>query len=452
MSLTELLAQIDKNQAFIQSQEKLDKEILKKINYKFRLDWNYYSNRMEGGTLTREETRSVMIGNISVEGKPIKDVMEMNGHDKVVLDILKIGKGEQRLSEKKIQEIHKAIMHEEEPEKAKLIGKWKVSAIEIINYKSEKISFTPPAEVSEVMHALLDKTNAELDAFLQDNNNKQHPLFIASDFHLGYVSIHPFYDGNGRTARIFSNLILIACGFPVIIIKDEHKDRYYKTLEDIQAYGGNPELFYEFIAERVIDSQNLIISAIKGEEIEEADDLDKRIKLLKKRSTSDKKITERKSTEVIYKVLVNIAFPLFKELEAKFSELNELFFEHYCNAGFFDNSGIYFQVKNRDHSWDQIKEQWLQLQFLSQPGNMRAFQFHYSLNGYLLKTEAPSFHTGVNFEFDDYNYLIISSSESKNNGLKKAYGETISQTEKKEIFKKTVGSIVEQIERLQQDS
>ena len=54
---------------------------LNKLNYKFRLEWNYNSNSMEGNTLTKPETRSIIIGNLDVYRKPIKDVFEINGHD-----------------------------------------------------------------------------------------------------------------------------------------------------------------------------------------------------------------------------------------------------------------------------------------------------------------------------------------------------------------------------------
>ena len=74
---------------------------------------------MEGNTLTIEETRSVMVGNLDVHQKPIKDVLEMKGHDEVISDILKIGKGELRLSERRIKEIHSGIMHEVDPERKK---------------------------------------------------------------------------------------------------------------------------------------------------------------------------------------------------------------------------------------------------------------------------------------------------------------------------------------------
>ena len=127
MSFEQRLVQVDELQQEINGHGKLPDAVLKKINYKFRLEWNYTSNSMEGNTLTKDETRSVMIGNITVEGKPIKDILEMKGHDEVINAIIKIGKGELNLSEKRIKEIHIGIMHEEDPEKKKAIGQWKTS-------------------------------------------------------------------------------------------------------------------------------------------------------------------------------------------------------------------------------------------------------------------------------------------------------------------------------------
>lgn len=282
MELQSRLDQIESNKQQIEAAGKFSVDILNKIQYKFRLDWNYYSNKMEGGTLTRQETRSVMVGNVTVGGKPIKDVMEMKGHDNIVSDILKIGKGELRLSEKRIKDIHRAIMHEDDPEHAKLIGKWKEAPNEVINYKGEKLPFTIPEEVPDKIHHLLNTTNTRLDNFFTGGKDRLHPLLIAADFHLEYVTIHPFYDGNGRTTRILSNLILISCGYPPIIIKENEKESYYQYLADIQAYGGGKDLFYNFMASKLADSQQLILDAIQGKDIEETDDIKKEIELLKK--------------------------------------------------------------------------------------------------------------------------------------------------------------------------
>lgn len=299
MELQKKLAHIEKLKAAIEGFGNFDPQVQKKINYKLRLDWNYYSNRMEGGTLTRGETRSVMVGNIDVKGKPLRDVMEMNQHDKVVLNVLKIGKGEQQLSEKRVRELHKAILTEDDPDKQHMVGEWKPYPNEIINYKGEKFSFAQPEEVPDRIHRLLDNTKAELEKYFKGKSEK-HALEIAATFHLEFLTIHPFYDGNGRLARILTNLILISCGYPPFIIKE--KKAYYQYLADIQCYGGKEDLLYSFLADRLIDSQQMVLDALEGRNIEEEDDLDKRLALL------DQKIQGLGEEHNIEKVLKNSVF------------------------------------------------------------------------------------------------------------------------------------------------
>ncbi len=282
MSYTDKRKQADLLQQKINAHGELSADVKKKINYKFRLDWNYYSNSMEGNTLTMDETRSVMVGNLTVGGKPIKDVLEMKGHDEVVMEILKIGQGELRLSEHRIKEIHRGIMHEEDESKRPKIGIWKTEPNYIYNYKNERFDFVQPSEVPERMHNLLDKTNAAIDAIRANKKDAPHPLDVALQFHLEYVVIHPFYDGNGRTARILTNLLLISFGYPPFWVKTNERSIYNQYIGDIQGYGGNPDLFYEFATTMILRSQQLVIDAIEGKDIEEPDDLDKKLALLEK--------------------------------------------------------------------------------------------------------------------------------------------------------------------------
>lgn len=282
MSYTDKRKRADLLQQKISAHGELSADVKKKINYKFRLDWNYYSNSMEGNTLTMDETRSVMVGNLTVGGKPIKDVLEMKGHDEVIMEILKIGKGEMRLSEQRIKEIHRGIMHEEDESKRPKIGVWKTEPNYIYNYKNERFDFVQPAEVPERMHELLNKTNAAIDAISANKKDAPYPLDVALQFHLEYVVIHPFYDGNGRTARILTNLLLISFGYPPFWVKTNERSIYNQYIGDIQGYGGNPDLFYEFATTMILRSQQLVLDAIEGKDIEEPDDLDKKLALLEK--------------------------------------------------------------------------------------------------------------------------------------------------------------------------
>ena len=275
MNYTDIKNKIDAIREQISVKGKLTKEQLHKINNKFRLEWNFNSNSMEGNTLTIEETRSVMVGNLDVHQKPIKDVLEMKGHDAVILEILKIGMGELRLSERRIKDIHRGIMHEEDPEEKKKIGEWKTKNNEIINNKGEKFTFTDWQLVPDKMHDLLNRVNASIDAIQSKQKVAPHPIDVALAFHLEYLEIHPFYDGNGRTARILTNLILISLGYTPFWISRSERDVYYNYISDIQGYGGKKEAFYQYVSGLIARSEQLVVDVIQGIEIEDEDDFEK---------------------------------------------------------------------------------------------------------------------------------------------------------------------------------
>jgi Fic family protein len=323
--LENILNRIDQLQQEIEKSGNLTPELAKRINYKFRLDWNYYSNIMEGNTLTKLETKQVMMDNVTINGKPFKDVAEMRGHDKEVLDIFKIGKGEVRISESRIKEMHKTIMHEDDPENKKLIGKWKTDDNYVLNYKNERIDFLPHAEVPDEIHKLLNETNAEIDAFYHKKKQSKHPALIAFDFHLRYLSIHPFYDGNGRTGRLLLNLLLISFGYPPIILSSKSRDSYNKTLTEIQGYGANPEDLYVMLGELLTQSQQLTIDAIAGKNIEDEDDIDKEITLWKAKLDADENEVIERSEEVVKRIYSQSIRQIFTQFISKMKQFDELF-------------------------------------------------------------------------------------------------------------------------------
>lgn len=401
MALQEKLKEIDRLQKEIEGYGPFPADIKRKIDYKLRLDWNYYSNSIEGGTLTREETRSVMIGSLEIHGKPLKDVMEMHGHDEVVLEILKLGKGDVRLSEKRIKDIHNAIMHEDDPEKRSEIGKWKSKENEIINYKDEKFGFAVPAEVAEKVHKLLDKTNAEIDA-LERGNNKIHPMLLASQFHLEFLTIHPFYDGNGRTARILTNLLLISFGYPPFVIKIDEKQRYSQLLADVQAYGGSPDLLYEFLADKLIRSQMLVLNALEGKDIEELEDVDKEIALFKKQLQPEIYLKNKKSNEITTKIFKEFIVPFAFNVWESLKEIRTLFIDESAQLvirGFPLSHEVFLTDADAQKKIDG---------YLSENYSLSNAEVIVILRGFRHNRENPysSLHLEMKFIFNDYQYIL----------------------------------------------
>lgn len=410
MSLTEKIQQIDRWHRHITEQGKLSDELLKKINYKFRLDWNYYSNSMEGNSLTRQETRSVMVGNITVDGKPIKDVLEMKGHDDVISQLLKMGQGELNLSEKRIKEIHKAIMHEDDPEKAKQVGQWKVTANHLINYKGEKFDFVAPAEVAERMHQLMNWLGAEKEKIQRHAKDALHPVLLAFQFHLDYVSIHPFFDGNGRTARIFTNLILIAYGYPPIYIKTDEKTRYYQYLADIQGYGGSPDLYYEFMADLLLRSLGIVRDAVEGRDIEEDSDWEKRLALLKQELSVDDQSLSQKTPGNVSRLINDFVLVVVKLVFEKFSKFDDLFLSKKLELSVNDEDWpvvTFAEIENKLHEFKDVQAVEFSLVFRSINRTKKIPSYFYQLGfAWHFDTDSYTFTTPENAVTGAYWYRI----------------------------------------------
>jgi Fic family protein len=324
MSYHDKLRQIDELQASILEHGAIPIALLNKINYKLRLEWNYTSNSMEGNSLTKRETRTVMVNAIEVHGKPLKDIQEIKNHDNVITTIMKMGKGELNISESRIKEIHKGIMYEEDEKKKQYVGQWKNVDNYMINFDGERYDFAPHIEVPERMHQLVNWTNSEKEKIQRSQKDAIHPVALALKFHLDYLNIHPFYDGNGRTARILSNLILISYGFPPLYVKEDEKKNYYRYLTDIQTYGGEPDLFYEFMAGLILRSLQITFDVIEGKEIEEEEDFLKELQLIKAKH-NDKGVP--KSPIIIYNTFEKVKENLWKKLKETLDFSKELFNE-----------------------------------------------------------------------------------------------------------------------------
>jgi Fic family protein len=453
MSYTNIKAKIDTIKTQIAAIGTLTNDQIKKINYKFRLEWNYNSNSMEGNTLTIEETRSVMIGNLTVNDKPLKDVLEMQGHDKVISEILRIGKGELRLSEARICEIHKAIMFEDDELKKNKIGKWKQEANMIFNHKGEKYDFVSPEEVPEKMHDLLNRTNAAIDAIKGNKKNAPHPIDVALQFHLEYLDIHPFYDGNGRTARILTNLILISLGYNPFWINEKDRKIYYNFISDIQGYGGSKEKFYEYTTGLIARSEQLVLDAIQGKDISEEDDLHKEISMWKKQLIKKDEVFPQ-SNYAVAQIYQRTLKTLFTSFLSKMESFDELFtrkqITNHINSKHLKSE----QLEHFDELFDDIinrsrlsKEELNELELEPIEGihtiELKVYYSGFKNDGLNTFSTYSDLYVG----FNEYSYVINDhgSNNKEDNFVKKLYSELLTEEEIKTIVKTMISKQFETI-------
>ncbi|MCK4407462.1 MAG: Fic family protein [Bacteroidales bacterium] len=324
-------------------QEQLDKlrplssEMEKRIMQKFRLDWNYHSSHIEGNTLTYGETKALILFGQTAQAKPLRDHLEMSGHDEAIKYLEEIVKMERPLTENFIRELHKLILKEPYQVDAKTvdgeavkkwvkIGQYKDTPNHIETKTGEMFYFASPEETPAKMKDLLD--------WYKENVNSvgQHPILFATEFHYRFVRIHPFDDGNGRLSRLLMNFILMQKGYPPAIIRTEEKNEYYNALQ--QADAGQLDYFFDYICKQVIKSLELMQKGAKGEDIEDDDDLDKKLALLKKEveaEDKEKEIKKHLSIGAIKNAYGLWGDNLFNELTKTTNKFNEFYYKskHY---------------------------------------------------------------------------------------------------------------------------
>lgn len=322
----EEIKSVDQQKKSIDAYRPFSKELENKIFQKLKLDWNYNSNAIEGNQLSYGETVAFLNFGLTAKGKPFKDHLDIKGHNEAIGFMLQLIKENRPLSESDIKDLHKIILIEPyfsktvspqgiEFEKEIKIGQYKTSPNHVKTVSGDIHYYTNPEDVAFEMNNLLEwYRNAE--------EERLHPVVMSAIFHHKFTAIHPFDDGNGRLARILSNFILLKHKYPVIVIKNRDKVQYYAALNI--ADNGIYEDLIKLFAENVRNSFGIIQKAINGENINEADDLDKEIELFVKESqinTAPILDFEKNKKEIIEYYIVNYLMYLLPKL----NKIGELF-------------------------------------------------------------------------------------------------------------------------------
>jgi Fic family protein len=294
MALADILQSIDALKEVAGALRPVAPDRLQALNQKLRLDWNYNSNAIEGNTLTLSETRMLLLHDYHMGNKLGRHYEEIKLHDHVLLTLEELVRQNEPMTEVLIRSLHHELMGDEYFVKANdslgnvinvkgKPGEYKVKANgvnRIVNGKEIFVPFKTPDEVRAEMPELIRWYRAE------EEKAGLHPVMLAAIFHFRFVTLHPFDDGNGRMSRILMNMILMRSGYVPAIIRMAERPQYLSTLAQAQD-GGTIEPFIELVANDTKRSLELLIKAAKGESIEEPDDLDKEIELLKQKIKND---------------------------------------------------------------------------------------------------------------------------------------------------------------------
>lgn len=215
----------------------------------FRVELTYTSNAIEGNTLGRRETALVVEKGLAIGGKSLLEHMEAVNHARALDWVKEQAKGRPHpLTEKDILHIHYLIMKGIDDLNA---GRYRVTPTRI---SGSAVVLPNPRKVPDLMDGLVKWLKLATGL---------HPVELAAEAHYRLVTIHPFTDGNGRTARLLINMVLLMSGYPAAIIRKRDRLAYIDSLEKAQL-GGSKDAYMKIVARAVDRSLDIYLKAAEG--------------------------------------------------------------------------------------------------------------------------------------------------------------------------------------------
>jgi fido (protein-threonine AMPylation protein)/DNA-binding XRE family transcriptional regulator len=205
-----------------------------KFSEAYEVEYTYHSNRIEGNTLTLQETELVINHGITVSGKSMREHLEAINHYEAIALIQEFISDKKPLTERFLLDIHALVLRGIDKENA---GR----------YRDVQVRIGGSTHIPPNALVVPQKMEALFEWYYK--NRQMHPVLLSAEMHERLVSIHPFIDGNGRTSRLLMNLILLQHGYVIANLQGdkEHRFRYYDCLENARA--DDKESFLMLIAE-----------------------------------------------------------------------------------------------------------------------------------------------------------------------------------------------------------
>jgi Fic family protein len=187
-----LLTQIDALKARLDRIRPLTADLVDNLREVYNIRLTYHSNAIEGNTLTQSETQIVIEKGITIGGKPLKDHLEAINHVEAIDFIRDLAMDERAITEWDIRQIHGLVCK----------GERGAGAYRTVNVMAAGSNYRYPDAimVPELMQGFGEWLYS---------NPALHPVEIATEIHYRLVTIHPFQDGNGRTARLKLKIALL---------------------------------------------------------------------------------------------------------------------------------------------------------------------------------------------------------------------------------------------------
>ena len=233
--MDDVLASIAAKKARLDGLRPLSAEGIAKLEHYYDIELTYTSNAIEGNTLSAVETTLVIEQGVTIGGKPLKDHLEALDHYDAIRYVRELAATGAPVTESDVRNLHRLTMQRSSPD---IAGRY-ADLARYVRTEKGRHSFPSPFEVPALMHDFGEWLGGAPDS-----------LETAFTAHARLVEIHPFNDGNGRTARLLMNMILIRAGYPPVAIRPEDRVDYIRALQTAQA-GMGSESFMALLYGRV---------------------------------------------------------------------------------------------------------------------------------------------------------------------------------------------------------
>ncbi len=220
-NLQSLLTDIDQQKKSLDACRPFPASVLEKLQEALDIEYTFHSNAIEGNTLTLNETMLVLKEGLTISGISLREHLEAVNHKAAIDSIRAMLTKVVPMNQEDIKYIHALVLKGIDNRYA---GHYRDVEVMISGAKHMP---PPPQEVLGLMNGF--------SSWLVERQDERdlHPVRLAAQAHLRLVGIHPFIDGNGRTARLLMNLMLLKYGYPYAVIRSDmdYRMRYYQSLD-----------------------------------------------------------------------------------------------------------------------------------------------------------------------------------------------------------------------------
>lgn len=245
MLQTRLQKRIDRKKQTLDGLRPLPQAAVQRLQDEMLAEWIYHSNAIEGNTLTLQETRLILETGLTIGGKSLREHFEVTNHRSAIHFVQPLVDDAQAPTSLLVRQIHQLVLAQIDDANA---GQYRHLPVRIVGS-----NHTPP-DSWEIERLML-----EWGDWLAAESRSLHSVERAALAHHRLVAIHPFIDGNGRTARLVMNLLLMQAGYPPTIIEQTTRLQYYRVLA--QADRGQDAALVNFVGRAVERSLTLYVEA-----------------------------------------------------------------------------------------------------------------------------------------------------------------------------------------------